>query len=545
MTLDGFLTFLTLAVAIFALVSPTVRLRLRLGIGLQCALAIVAVILVLYFQFFDAVAQPCLPQFRAICGWVTFSKHSNITPQQASFFVVLLWMIFAFTIYKLSKLGPGSLNAFSRLVGSLIYERKFAELVKLVEPHLAQIEATSKRQQWTQRLHDYFENLRSRCPIGFLAVADTAQSANPSFWRRCLSKLKVGLSKTSALVPAGSQTEEQAKEILRMLFRSDDLTRYTAKTEPHFAISLLALDYLARVDFADAFFTELISDKESVLYEEMRNNQNCSFHSGYWYPDHNIVLHFLFADARTAKSLAVYRPVGEFIIQNLSNDKSPDYVRHLNRRPEHFDEERFKDPTFAGLFFFDLMITAAAYQNIRWHMWLHYLYYIVERLERIYDTSDVGVDVTDEFPTRTARLIYEAFDNLGDWVTLVRHLPANSNHRTIKPGLTDNGNIPASAAVALARCMSKVACSQRIDDRFARYLHTTVLRDINALSKDGDEGRLRAHLIAQVVSGGGLTTCANYGDRLASFLENTDFILRQEVDDYEAALKTSYPGVLN
>jgi len=547
MTLDGFLTFLTLVVAILALVSPTAKLRLRLGLGIQCVLAFVAIGAVLYFQFFDTLAQPCLLSNRAMCEWITFPRDATFTHQRASFIVVLLWVFCAFIVYKLSKLGPGSLNAFSRLVGSLIYEHKFAELIKLVEPHLIQFEQASKRQLRTQRVHDYFADLGAGSQPHFTALEkfNSPQSNKIKFTDKIISKIKILLSKISIFIPSKNKTEEKSNEVLRMIFRSSDLTRYTAKTEPHFAISLMRLNYYAKIDFGDSFFTELISDTGSVLYEEMRNNLNCSHQNEYFIPEHNIVLHFLFSDAQTAKLLAVYRPVGEFLLWKLRGDESPEYVRYLNRNPERFDEDRFKDPTFAGLFFFDLMVTSAAYQDIEWHMWLHYLYYIVERLENIYNTSDEGVDVTDEFPTRTARLIYECFDLLGDWVKLVRYLPPNSRHRTIKPGLMDNGNIPASAAVALARCMSKVASSPRIGEEFANSLHTTVLWDIKDLGRNGDEGKIRSYLIEQVVNGGGLSISANYGDQLASFLENTNFILRDDVKDYEAALKAKYPGVLN
>ncbi len=546
MTLDGFLTFLTLAVAILALVSPTAMLRLRLGFNSQCILAVIAIGLVLYFQFFESVGRPCAFPEYGICGWITFPRGGAFTPQQASFIVVILWIVLAYIIYKLSKLGPGSLVAFSRLVGSLIYDRKFRELIKLVEPHLSQIERASNRQLWTQRLHDCFAQLRpgTRQHFADIFQGGFVQQPEKGFWGKALSKLKIALSMLSAVIPARDKTEEESKEILRMLFRSEDLVRYVAKTEPHFAINLLGVNYYARNDFAESYFTELISDTGSALYEEMRNNLNCSSQEGYWFPEHNRILHFLFADAETANSLSVYRPVGEFVLRNLRADESRQYIQYLNQKPEGFEDERFKDRTYAGIFFFDLMVTAAAHQGIEWHMWLHYFYYFVERLDKIYDTSNEGVDETDEFPIRTAWLIYQCFDVLGEWVKLIRYLPADSRHRTIEPGLADNGNIPASAALVLARCMNIVASSPRIGQKFSRYLHTVVLRDIDGLGRDGDEGDLRAYLINQVVNGGRLTVGPEFGNRLASYLEHEDLVLRGDVDDYEVALRDKYPGIL-
>ncbi len=58
MTLDGFLTFLTLAAAIYALASSVARLRARFGLAIQIPVAVLALALVGYLEFFQALGQP-------------------------------------------------------------------------------------------------------------------------------------------------------------------------------------------------------------------------------------------------------------------------------------------------------------------------------------------------------------------------------------------------------------------------------------------------------------------------------------------------------
>ena len=159
------------------------------------------------------------------------------------------------------------------------------------------------------------------------------------------------------------------------------------------------------------------------------------------------------------------------------------------------------------------MVTSAAYQGVRWHMWLYYFRNIVEGLVEIYDTSHPSVDTSLEFPTRSARLIYEALYALRQWVLLVSKLPEDSPHRQSdalsenqgwrwSPSFHDNGNIPVSASTALGPCMATIIMSDRIDERFAISLHEGILQTMIDLGRDGKEGRLRSLLIQSIVYGG-------------------------------------------
>ncbi|HXJ00124.1 MAG TPA: hypothetical protein VNH44_02800 [Micropepsaceae bacterium] len=525
MTLDGFLAFLTLAVAIYALISPVAKLRALIALPFQIPLAILGFILVLYFEFFPALKEPCPSELGRACEWLVFPADQSFTPAQAAFVVVLVWMVLALVAHLMARPGTRSLTAMAALIDTLVYEQRFAELVKLFEPYLAMVSRAAQRKLPLQRLHDRLAK--------FDDTKDRQRSA-----RKYLRAAMVGLA---FIVPAQRKAEEAGLNIVRVLYRSADFRRFITQMRPYFALSLLRLDLFAKYDFADAYFADLIADTGSVLYQELEQHQNAS---GLYFPESNRLLHFLFADVRVAEDLAVYKPVAGYLFNILRTDESAEYTTYLNKRSDSFDVECWQDPTFAVISFFDLMVSAAAHQGVRWHMWLYHFPSIVARLEELYDSSGLTIDTSDEFPTRAARLIYETFRVQGNWIRLVKNLPRESPHRSIEPGLHgDNSNIPMSAALALGSSMAIVAMSARIGDSFVAYLHETIMRDINDLNREGDEGRLRSFLIHSIVNGGQHNPGHCYGMRLRSLLGNADHFLRQELEDYEAALEAAYPGI--
>ena len=553
MTLDGFLTFLTLVAAIYALATPVGKLRARFGLAIQISVAFLALALVLYLEFFQVLGQPCPATLGCACDWLIFPDDDSFTPPQLAFLVVLIWMVLAWAVYVHSVSQPRTraLPTLSRLVDNLVYEQRFAEVLKLVEPSLPLIGQAARRRLRLQSLHDRLAVMGSNDPALHYFIYDKdafeREERRSSFSKR----VRRWTGSLARFVPAQRRAETAAQDIARVLFRSEDLRRYIATTRPYFAIPLLQLKMHETRDFSEAYFGDLISDTGSVLYQELEQDQNISSQGEYNFPESNRLLHFLFADANTAKNLEVWRPIGEHLLKLLRPSESPGFVASLNRREEGFDKECWKNPIWAGIFFFDLMVTAAAYQGVRWHMWLYYFRLIVQCLEEIHDTSDPTVNASDEFPTRSAKLIYKVVRTLCKWVLLAPKLPTDSPHtrseifsyyqsREWSSWANDNGNIPVSAAIALGSCMGTIAMSERLGDKFAGYMHEVVLRAIKGLRRDGKEGCLRSFLIQSIVHGGEHPRGKNYGLRLCTLLTMADHVLRSDMDDYETALKAAY-----
>ena len=372
MTLDGVLTFLALVVAVYTIASPVARLRIRLEIRfLQICAAVLAVSLTLYLEFFEALKQACPAAFRAVCGWITLPTDNSFTAKEAAFLVVLVWVLFAWLIHRYSKLGPSSLPDLSKLVDELLFESRFAELFKLVTPHLNLIDRISRRKLRTQKLHDVVKGMVGGGPLEeLLRQLDDAETQRlrarfPEWSKPAISRLHI-------FIPPMRREEKQAQDILRSLYRAEEARRFMARQRPYVAIPLLKLERFERFEFFDRFLSDLIGDPGSILYLEARENQTNGRH-GYTFPEHNQLLHFLFSDAQHAFKLSAWKPIGEHVLRHLDPAFDPDYQRFLNGPATHFDEECWSDCTFVGVQYFRFMTVSAAHQGIAWHMWLYYL----------------------------------------------------------------------------------------------------------------------------------------------------------------------------
>lgn len=548
MTLDGFLGFLALFIAFYAIVSPVTRLRAQLHLAVQIPLALLAVSLVFYFQFFSLLSQPCRLASAKACAWLIFPADDSFTPPQAAFLVVFVWIVLAWSVNVLLKPGPRSLAAVGKIVQALLYERRFAELLDFIRPHLSLIEAVAERQLVRQKVHDWLADtnwLRRRQIRTFKPAereGDEPKQPRAGYGKRIYEVFRRRIRWTRHFVPASSKAQASAETLVRMLLRSEEFRKFLVTMRPDALPDLMAIKLQPRFDFSDKVLRDLIADGGSKLYQEIEQNQNLSDKGGYAIPDENVLLRFLFGDAEMACNLEAWKPIGDAVINTIRGGTNSGYVAHLNDHANDFQDEQWRDVTFVGIRYFDIMVNEAMRQGVPYHMWLFYLPLFVTELEEIYDTSGQNVDTMAEFPTRNARLLYEAFDVMGNWARNIRHLDNTSPHAMV-PATNQfaTGAIPADAAVALGNSMVTVALSARIGDTFAGYLHDCVLRDVAALSHEGLEGRMRVHLIRTIVAGGNHHPEARYGQRLKTFLAMADHVLRGSVKDYVAAIDAAFP----
>ncbi|OCP23608.1 MULTISPECIES: hypothetical protein [unclassified Ensifer] len=548
MTLDGFLSFLALFIAFYAIVSPVTRLRAQLHLAVQIPLALLAVLLVLYFEFFALLGQPCrLPNADA-CRWLVFPSDGRFAPPQAAFLVVFVWMIAAGGLSFLLKPGPRSLTTIGKIVQTLLYEQRFAELLDFIRSHLGLIEAAAGRRLRRQRMHDWVadanwvrrRNIRAIMPVEL--EEDEKEQPEAGYGKRIYEGFRRRIRWIRYVLPAGHKAEAVAHDIARVLLRSEELRKFLVTLRPDALPDLMAIKLQIRFDFSDKVLRDLIADTGSRLYQEIEHNQNLRDKGGYAIPEENVLLRYLFGDAEVAHKLGAWKPVGDEILNMIRGGAKSGYADDLNDLPDNFDDQRWRDPTFVCVRYFDIMVHEAMRQGVPYHMWLFYLPLILKELDDIYDTSRETIDTLAEFPTRNARLMYEIFDVLGDWVKNIRHLDKSSPHAAVSDdGEFASGVIPMDAAVALGTAMATVALSNRIGDTFAGYLHDCVLSDIASLSRKGLEGQMRAMLIRSIISGGNRHLKGRYGERLKTFVAMADPVLRHSVKDYTDALAAAFP----
>lgn len=549
MTLDGFLSFLALFIAFYAIVSPVTRLRAQLHLGVQIPLALIAITLVLYLEFFSLVSQPCrLPSAEA-CGWLAFPKDGSFTPPQAAFLVVFIWILLAWSLNALLRPGPRSLVPVGKIVQTLLYEIRFAELLDFIRPHLGLIEVVAERKLLRQKAHDWLadtnwlrrQQIRTFKPV--VSNENEPKQPRAGHGKRLYEAFRHRIRWTKHFVPGGRKAQANAETVVRMLLRSEEFRKFLVTMRPDALPSLMAIKLQPRFDFSDKVLRDLIEDSGSRLYQEIEQNQNLSDKGGYAIPEENVLLRFLFGDAEVAHELGAWKSIGDAVISRIRAGTSSGYAAYLNDRADNFDDERWRDIVFVGTRYFDIMVNEAMRQGVEYHMWLFYLPIFVTELEAIYDTSGRNIDTTNEFPTRSSRLIYEAFDVMGNWVRNIKHLAPSSPHAAISDmGEFSSGAIPADAAVALGNAMVTVALSDRIDGTFASYLHDCILHDLAVLSHEGLEGRMRSLLIRSIVAGGNRHPEARYRQRLKTFLAMSDHVLRGSTKDYATALEGNDPN---
>lgn len=548
MTLDGFLTFLALVVAVYS-IAPTAR-RLRLGLHRfwPTVISLIGFCLVVYYEVFALKwGFPCPTALGRVCQYITYSREAEQVPGQIAFGVVVVWLALILFIFNRKQLSIRAFPALARLVEQLAYERRHAELLELVEPHLKYLDRAARRKFFSAMLYDWLVAFDPRRRSFADRILDLSVLRNaPSRKTRAFRFAKILFSNVSIIIPAGNRYENAARETLRVLLLSPELTEFVARFRPEFGVKLLDCSVSQVHEFCDTFLRSLISNKGSRLYVEAEQNANFSSGHCYEFPEHNKLLYFLFNDARNAENLEVWRPLGEYVIDSLRPIEGGDYIRVLADDGGNFERRKWQDPTFVVLHIFDLMVSAAEYQGIQWHMWLYYFRHFLESLIAVYDNSGLGVDPDAEWPTGSSYLIYRIFDSMGDWIKLVQDLPEGSPHLT--PTNNDlhleNGNIPKSAILALGQCFSILLDAQQISPRFKGYIHDIVMNTIRNLSRDGvSGGPYRTVLIQSVIHGGmwGSRMPPTHGTRLRELWLRADHVMRAAMDDYESALNAAYP----
>lgn len=531
MTLDGFLTFLALIVAVYALIPAVERLRLRLDLIFQLPLAIFAFALVMYLEFFPSLRCPCPDAFGSACRFLVLEAEDA---GRAAFIVVLSWMFLAWLVQTLPISGSWSLLTIQRIFAELIDEKRYFEAIFFLREHLPLVSDAIKRRRLGQRLSNW---LRLRGPYRTFEER-LRRDTLPKPWPGLLGKIANALS---SCIPWSVHAEDQAQDILRTATSDTDLVTTLIESKPYVVIDFLEIEFRGRFELADKYLVSLIHRPISILAQELKDGHLVGLDGAFEIPERCRLLKFLFDPISTAEKLYAWKSVGEAVLAKLKRGSNDYYIDALNNYVEDFDDSRWRDPTWIGLSFFEAMVTAGAHYST-FHMWLHYVQYIAERLIEAYDGTHPGAEQEKEFPNSCARLIYDAIDIMGDWVKLIRHLPDGSFHATLPAAFTSTPKtIPAIAAIAVGNCMGRIFEAENLGNGFTSTLYGSVMRDINSFANDGSDRGMRMFFVQSILERGQRGTNSLYGDWLKRQFMRIDIRLRSELADYRDALFAVYP----
>ncbi|MCK9544121.1 MAG: hypothetical protein M0R03_19050 [Novosphingobium sp.] len=538
MTLDGFITFLTLLIGGYALISPVRRMQLRLAARGILPLSGFAIAGIIYFEFFSLLGVPCLFELKETCAWVELNENGPISPQQAAFLIVLGWL--AILLWQISnhRLRDKDLPALARLAQQLADERRFAELLDIVQPSLDLIDESARRERPHQKRRDLLAPSSRTLHLEQLLaqLSGDGEGETPSLRQRWWSKVKFWFG---SRLPNGAREELAAQDILHIILKQQEVIEHICQSRPRFGARLLGLRANSVNDFSDRFLEWMIEHPASALYEEIQGNQNL-IGVAFEIPSKNSILSALFQDSDVAQQLDAYRPVAESALARLNPANDPGYCGSLNLPHDvHWNERgRWRDTTFVTIQFFDIMVRSATSQNVPWHMWLYYMPHFIKSLEGLYDDKGDGVNADAEWPTRAAALIYEIISTLREWIRLATRVDENSVHRTPENDRVDheNGNIPKSAAIALGMSMKTLILSDRISDGFKEYILEIAVRTVSDLPPSGSTARLRNVTLQSIAEGGIAGGGDEYRERIADLYQEIKKPWHDDLTDFEAMI---------
>ncbi|WP_143435361.1 hypothetical protein [Henriciella aquimarina] len=295
MTVDGFLTFLSLLIAAAALASSGTRMRMSLLWGLPALSGILAFLLVIYLQLFDRFGVQCPDFMGQGCEVLTLDQHT-VTAQELSFFIVIAWLVLALGLSARRRISIKGLPKLEKLVGRLLSDKQFSQAADLIEPNLELIIDVISNKTRVQRLRRYFETRRpdTLAVLAFLQHEEGQKVRTQ--WDRILSPLQ-------HLLPGIEKQREAALSLYHQVTASNEFIEYAALARLSLGLKLMTAQIWKSEEYTEKFFDALMSEKDSAFYADQMQRMPPRQKSED-YGVHTPLYSFLFNDAHVANDPA-------------------------------------------------------------------------------------------------------------------------------------------------------------------------------------------------------------------------------------------------
>jgi len=478
MTLDTLIAIFALFAAAYAIIPRSMRLTLGLRVGVfHWVVIAMCLVLVHILLFYSILQEKCIfpSPLCVIPKWPFEDKI--FSPGQAAYILLLIGLVILVFGFSFSGLSRSKIFKFQRLIAELIHSKDYANLFALIDNNLNILCRVEQQNFFLNRIRNRFIYFNKSIDFDELAMMASGNFPKLSRYnkikkstRKIISSIFDWIGKFS---PSYDQHAEAAHDVLHQIFTSRPVVREIASTRPYFALKLLDTGIYEIEDFLDIYLRFLIGDKYSILYFELKNNQNVSSSNLYEIPKSNRLLYYFFSDAKKSESLGVWGPIGEVIIERLDelsvNQKNDPYNKSMG---SFMDSGQWEDPIFVGIFFFDVMVSTALHQGVAWHMWLYHYQYFTERIVNNYRIDGDSIDEMAEWPTKYSYFIYKIISSLAGWLRATISLPSDQENILIKEGANvhENGNIAKSAAFVLINCIKEIVVSPHITINFCNYI---------------------------------------------------------------------------
>lgn len=209
---------------------------------------------------------------------------------------------------------------------------------------------------------------------------------------------------------------------IEKLLKSSGFLSYLVETHPLIPVKLTSSPSFLQIDeFTDNFFKYLISNKNSLLYREIKDNQHFMYSTGYRIQPENFILSHYFSDPNVAINANIWKPIGDYICKYIKEQNGKDNFYNSYCESFSYTEEPWECPIFVGIQFFDIMVKTAIYKKINDHMWLMYYEYFLNGILDNIDRSK-NSEIWQEFPLKFDYLIYCLVSNCSEWVVAANYL---------------------------------------------------------------------------------------------------------------------------
>jgi hypothetical protein len=478
------LTVLAVLVAGFTLLSEEKRIDLKLRISKVSIFGLVIVFLLIlymvYLPFLENVGLiiplPWLPGFDA--NLATFS---------------FIFIIISYFLIKIigDKLPKSRIKAWSLKSEQLLRTHKFDQLAFLLNKyHVQLIKADSRN--WLERIRLQLSQVSDNSLQNLLSelMRLEANRENKNAQPDVKSKPEININKRVKqavaknllkVMPKASKCRNEALESISKLLKSKPFVKHLTIREPLLCAKFTTLRFNGDEEFTTNFLTELISNQQSVLYREIKDNQNCSYTGEYYIDASNELLSFYFTDIKVASDIGIWKPIGDYTTSFIKKQRDKDNF-YNSAYDYNYDEDRWQCPIYLSICFFQVMVSKATFDRYQNHMWLMYVEYFVDEILKNYDPNS-DTDLEREFPTHFDFLIYSTVSACCDWAGTPAHLP------TIKDlAERDKEGYPEYwAAKTLGQVVRKIIVSPKQTDRQCIYYLTMVVRLMNELDKSDHE----------------------------------------------------------
>lgn len=514
---SALLTMLGLIAAVWAVVPNTVKLSFRLSLSWFDWLVIWSVLLIIHGFFFEAVLSTF--GFPSLGPWLWgFDKSTT------QYLLFLLLAAFVYWCSCRTKLTCWNIGLFDDLTTSFLYAGKYEELTDLLQRHFASVlnlaEPKSVRSSFANAIRPNrlgFQVLFQEDGSIILGTGGTTSKISRKWFsfREWLADL----------VGPSQRVQRHAVILVKRLLSSRRWVGYLAIARPYLCIGIMGRATRVVEGFQDEFFNVLLANEASILYSELKNNQNLSGGgSRYALPDENQLLRFYCHDVGVAARLGVYRSIGEAVLARIDADQALE--SKLNGRLLTFDEVgKYHDPVYAGICFFRIMVLEGLHQRVYDHLWLHYMpifaSHLVDHAREIHEE-----DEEHEFSTPLAYLLYEIVKATADWVRDADVLTKPGEEALPDHPEGKHVHISFEAAEAIGRVIETILMSPRVPHRLKVELLGLALSTLRDLERRSQLASLAKVMRQHLINPYGFRVKSNYLHALKNCFEEQDHVLR-------------------